>query len=337
MDQSFPSLVDDEVLTEDSFWPSFTDILTVIVMIFLMAMLVLLLRNMDLIARLQDTITQKEYIFAQSEQIKQRNNLLLHELQQSETRRIHLQEQQQAMTARLEQETLLQIQQKIKLQQQQRQLTELQQKIAAQRTILATKTVTIEAQETNMQRIEARYDMARSSLMTVTAEAAGLRTELDTAQFHANALQHDLDSLRQRDAKVLKDTLNSLQVARIELNTHAQKLRQLKDEYSNLHARYVQLLRPARSPKNKHVVEVLYNSEGVRRIYGLREDHTSAWKKMPRNALEQQLASLKQQYGAKLYVRIMIPDDSDISFNEAWDFTHQMLKRYDYYHGSRSR
>jgi len=41
---------------EESFWPSFTDIMTVVVMIFLIAMLVLLINNMDLVQRLQATL-----------------------------------------------------------------------------------------------------------------------------------------------------------------------------------------------------------------------------------------------------------------------------------------
>lgn len=51
---------------EESFWPSFTDIMTVIVMIFLIAMLVLLLNNMDLVKRLQATLAAER---AASEQV----------------------------------------------------------------------------------------------------------------------------------------------------------------------------------------------------------------------------------------------------------------------------
>jgi len=42
--------------TDDAFWPSFTDIMTVVVMIFMISMLVLLLKNMDLVHRLQATL-----------------------------------------------------------------------------------------------------------------------------------------------------------------------------------------------------------------------------------------------------------------------------------------
>ncbi len=39
---------------QEGFWPSFTDIMTVIVMIFLIAMVVLLVRNMELVNRRQE-------------------------------------------------------------------------------------------------------------------------------------------------------------------------------------------------------------------------------------------------------------------------------------------
>ena len=40
----------------ESFWPSFTDIMTTVVMIFLIAMVVLLVRNMELVKQLRATM-----------------------------------------------------------------------------------------------------------------------------------------------------------------------------------------------------------------------------------------------------------------------------------------
>ena len=42
---------------QESFWPSFTDIMTVVVMIFMIAMVVLLLRNIDLVNQLRATMS----------------------------------------------------------------------------------------------------------------------------------------------------------------------------------------------------------------------------------------------------------------------------------------
>ena len=41
---------------QEGFWPSFTDIMTVVVMIFLISMVVLLLRNMELVNQLRATM-----------------------------------------------------------------------------------------------------------------------------------------------------------------------------------------------------------------------------------------------------------------------------------------
>ena len=53
--------------TEDSVWPSFTDVMTVIVMIFLMALVVILIRNVDLVRQLRQTIALEQESAAQSD------------------------------------------------------------------------------------------------------------------------------------------------------------------------------------------------------------------------------------------------------------------------------
>ena len=53
--------------TEDSVWPSFTDIMTVIVMIFLMALVVILIRNVDLVRQLKQTIALEQESAVQSD------------------------------------------------------------------------------------------------------------------------------------------------------------------------------------------------------------------------------------------------------------------------------
>jgi hypothetical protein len=44
------------------------------------------------------------------------------------------------------------------------------------------------------------------------------------------------------------------------------------------------------------------------------------------------LGELKQRYPDDLYVRIIIPETSRLSYNEAWDFTNTILSKYDYYY-----
>ena len=53
----------------ESFWPSFTDIMTVIVMIFLLAMIILLLKNTELVSKLQLTLEAERQATAQALEI----------------------------------------------------------------------------------------------------------------------------------------------------------------------------------------------------------------------------------------------------------------------------
>ena len=56
--------------TEESIWPSFTDIMTVIVMIFLMALVVILIRNVDLVRQLRQTIELEQESATQSDTLE---------------------------------------------------------------------------------------------------------------------------------------------------------------------------------------------------------------------------------------------------------------------------
>ncbi len=50
---------------EDSVWPSFTDIMTVVVLIFLVSLVVIMMRNTELVAQLSDSVSQNETISSQ--------------------------------------------------------------------------------------------------------------------------------------------------------------------------------------------------------------------------------------------------------------------------------
>ena len=108
---------------------------------------------------------------------------------------------------------------------------------------------------------------------------------------------------------------------------------QLRGEYAQLQQQYGKLLRPARSTEGKRVVEVQYDKgeQGEYR-YRLRSDGETSWQVYAESQLHQRLAELKQQLGDALYVRIIIPEQSGLSYSEAWRFTQDLLAAYDYYY-----
>jgi hypothetical protein len=50
--------------------------------------------------------------------------------------------------------------------------------------------------------------------------------------------------------------------------------------------------------------------------------------------MHQRLAALKTANPGKLYIKIIIPADSGLSYNEAWSFMKKLLEKYDYYYQS---
>ena len=48
--------------------------------------------------------------------------------------------------------------------------------------------------------------------------------------------------------------------------------------------------------------------------------------------IHKQLLKLKQKYGDNLYVKVIIPENSGLSYNEAWQFMQDIFNKYDYYY-----
>ena len=86
---------------DDSVWPSFTDIMTVIVMIFLMALVVIMVRNFDLDRELLSTITAKEAASLANQDLVERLIQIEHSLDDSKSQRDALQANLNEELARL--------------------------------------------------------------------------------------------------------------------------------------------------------------------------------------------------------------------------------------------
>jgi len=111
---------------------------------------------------------------------------------------------------------------------------------------------------------------------------------------------------------------------------HSQLL-SLQGEYNTLDAKYQKLLRPARSSKGKYVVSVSYRKRGKNRQIKIKTSPNGSYKSVGKAELHKLLSSLKKKYKDDLYLKIIIPAKSGLSYNEAWKFTNELQKKYDYY------
>jgi chromosome segregation ATPase len=291
----------------DSFWPSFTDIMMVVVMIFMIASTVLVLRNWELVQELRATIQAENEAQALARSMTQTSATLEEQLAQVQSANSELRMRLMRMTER--NNTLAG-----QLTKQERQLLALE----ADKQQQATR---LQQYRRDAQLSDDRLKQARDDIAQLSASRDSLRQRM----------QQLLDELAASDEEKQKQAAE-LAAHRLESSLTEQQLASLQNEYSELQIKYDKLFRPARSAVGKHVVTVRYWKEGEYYQLRIKDMEDEDYQPVNREQLHQRLSALKEQYDGNLYVKLIIPDDSGLSYNEAWGFTVDILDKYDYYH-----
>jgi len=312
---------------QESFWPSFTDIMTTVVMIFLIALVVLLVRNMELVNQLRSTMEaeriaaelaratgeEKDSLSVALHTAEQRMQQLRLEVMRLEEKGIEresvIAEQLAAISALTDERDDL-TQQAAQLLLLRRQLeADLNNKKAQLRTAAASlenRELELQAARSDAENLKLNLDSLMASLTASQEESAGLQTQL-------SATQQELEANRQMSKDVERKYLV------------------LVGDYDNLKVKYDKLVRPARSTKGRHLVEVRYwKSKGKYRI-SWREGDQGDYQSITRKQLDAVLTRLSKEKKNGLYVKVIFPEKAGLSYNEAWKFTSEMHKKYDYY------
>jgi len=168
------------------------------------------------------------------------------------------------------------------------------------------------------------------------------QTSLSDTQESQQVSQEQLENMRSEFAALQaakqaeSDRLASLQseIARIQSlrSEDMAKLESLQGEFDTLDTKYQKLVRPARSSEGKHVVSVWFSKQSGREVYRIRDATEDEFRTISRPAMASALAGLKDKHGKSLYVRIIIPENSGLSYSDAWRFTTEMQRAYDYYY-----
>ena len=152
-------------------------------------------------------------------------------------------------------------------------------------------------------------------------DIVGYSKKLDVAE---GVQRTSVDALAARKARYAKE-ITALQVEQRAL------VDELKGQYSALQVKYDRLVRPARTFLGKHVVRIGYWKEGGIFRYSLREPGDLQARNINEQQLHRSLTALKSVYGKRLYTKILFPREAALSQKDAWRFTHQILRQYDYY------
>lgn len=311
----------------ESFWPSFTDIMTVIVMIFLIALVVLLMRNMELVQQLRNTMDAERMAAELARTTGEEKDSLSvrlitteNELSDLRLQMMQLQEirskQLETIKDRMNQISSLKAQRdqmdinNTQLQQKNQSLEQNNQRLSLQKDQLT--------QQNN--RMEQQLTVSNEQMQQLQQILAQLKTEQQTMQQQYNQLQTDY-----------ADRRNQLEAALNDINMSSEALALLQGDYDNLKVKYDKLVRPARTPVGKYVVEVRYVKQDDKYLISYKTPEQEGFKSTTQNTLDKKLAALKAKDPAKLYIKVIFPENSGLSYSEAWEFTSRLHKKYDYY------
>ena len=363
-------------VSEESFWPSFTDIMMVIVMVFLLVTVTVILNNWTLIADLKNSIkaqqiasslaentqeknhTLEDKLIALADQVEdlskkyrdEKTNLLASQQELVKTRRLLLEKEASLSTleTRLSEEQAALNNSQNELSQKQQMLIALQTELKNSNALINKNTSEKEKYSNTLANLQNEQSQTKAKLEQLQIDYSKLQTslkdktlaaknsqlafaELEKTQQEKTQLIATLNTKLKQQDNELKSKDKELLALKNKKNTDEAQLRSLQGEYDSLDAKYQKLLQPARSSKGKFVVSVLYRKTAGRKVIRLKSSPTGTYQNITETQLHKKLATLKNKYKTKLYLKVVIPENSGLSYSEAWKFTSGLQNQYDYY------
>lgn len=223
MSGGFPSLTGGQDDLEEGFWSSFSNVMMVILKIFLLVIIVMALNNRKLLDELENSVQAQEVAQQEAESAA------------TQAQRLAVAAQKSAQVAEFQLKANATLEE---------QLDYLQQRSASlEMDLLRSRAEAEEARTTSTSK-----DTELSRLQALTQEQASTLTQREQS---FSMLQTELAS-KNTEALGL----------RTKVDESEKKLLSMQGELTELDQKYQKLLQPARSAKGKKVVEVMYSKSG---------------------------------------------------------------------------
>ncbi len=374
MSLGFPSAnnnLEQDGFSEESFWPSFTDIMMVIVMVFLLVAVSVILNNYQLVENLKNSMqaqqlassiaedtqiensTLEERLLRLKQQLALANTRIIDSKKEAKKTQLTLSKNQQIIeelnaistqqTEQLDEKTAyfaaLELQSKQQLEEKNAEIITLKNRQKTNKEELYEAQEIASTQQQLVSQLQQQEEESEDKAGDLQAQIASLRNSLTENASEYRTLQTNLSS-KSSKIEQLQTTLTKQSSQFTELkkqrNQDESQLLSLQGELDSLDKKYQKLLQPARSAKGKFIVEVVYSKRKGRGVYRIRVDQKGKYKNISRQQLERKLTSLKNKHTSDLYVKVIIPKNSGLSHNEAWKFTSFAHQSYDYYFQSKT-
>ena len=313
---------------ENNFWPSFTDIMMVITMIFLMATSLLVVRNWQLVAELRESVASEQLAASLIESTSLENATLEERLANAEQSNSIL----RLRVLKKDEELALAIasirKQEIFAAKIESQNNQLKQELEQTQNQLASANLEIDAAIAQYRELASQVGNLNQQLAQqklageqTSAELEIARTQIATLSASSSSQQESISQLSKEKSLLQQD-----------IEAYNQQLLTLKGDYETVKSKYEELIKPARSAKGKYIAEVYYVAGDTGNVIRYKQPGDSDFSRLNLAEVETRLDKLKQQYGDDLYIKIIIPEDSGLTYSEAWDFMRNLLVKYDYYY-----
>ena len=280
-------------LSSESFWPSFTDIMMVVVIIFLLTSMLLMVKNWELLDQLRNSMAAEEQAVKIINDTSQENATLEEQL-------AHAQNEISMLRMQLLQASEQANQLNVELEDKDRQIV-----------------IVLSENE----QLKSAVSRNENQIASLSSQISAMNDNLSQLSIDVEQKQNELDEERQKIIIITQ-----------ERDSQSRKLSSLEDDFGSLKVKYDKLIKPARTAKGKYVVSVNFErikgKERIRFKDSGQENYTVVTEKQ----LHSKLAELKKKHPKKLYIKIVIPKESGLTYSEAWSFMKDLLHKYDYYY-----
>lgn len=280
-------------LSSESFWPSFTDIMMVVVMIFLLTSMILMVKNWELLDQLRSSMAAEE----QAEKI-------IHDTSQE--------------NATLE-EQLAQAQNEISMLRMQ--LLQASEQANQLNVELDDKDRQIVIMLSDNAKLKNSVDKNENQITGLNSQLLSMQDKLALLNIDIEQKQNALDEERQKIIIITQERDNQ-----------ERRLSSLEDDFGSLQVKYDKLIKPSRTAKGKYVVSVHFERVKGKERIRFKDSGEDNYTVVSKKQLHNKLAKLKKKHQKKLYIKIIIPKESGLTYNEAWTFMNGTLNKYDYYY-----
>lgn len=280
-------------LNSESFWPAFTDIMMVVVIIFLLTSMLLMVKNWELLDQLRNSMAAEE----------QAEKIILDTSEENAT----LEEQ----------------------------LAHAQNEISLLRMQLMQASEQANSLNIALQDKDKQIVIVLSDNEQLKNSVNKNELQIDSLSSKISAMEDNLSQLNidvEQKQKSLEDERQQIIIITQERDSQSRKLSTLEDNFGSLKVKYDKLVRPARSAKGKYVVSVNYELVNGKQRIRFKDSGDKKYTVVTKKQLYNKLAKLKKKHPKKLYIKIVIPKESGLTYSEAWSFMKGLLHKYDYYY-----